>query len=340
MVILDISGWNHKPYISTGGTRNKTYVEAPDGTLHFFKTSLNKPNKNYVFEFWSEILAYEIGQLLGFDVLRYDVAIYQNQVGCISKSMIDTDKEVLNEGIRYLKAYDNTFNFDNKESRGRYSFQVIESSLQMFGLQRFLSDIIGIIVFDSIIGNGDRHQENWATISTHTAVTEPSPTPDTQRFWQRIRLWFKQNRSTPTQIQEELDMFRLIWNRNVRFAPIYDSGSSLARECSEEKIQTMLLNKNEFNGFIQRGQAEIRWHSQKLKHFDLIIQLKKLYRVEIETILERTLNRRNLSRMETLILNIDQGLPVEQKVVQLSNNRKQLIFNLLIERLKRLENLL
>jgi hypothetical protein len=338
--ILDISDWNHKPYISTGGTRSKTYVEAPDGTLHFFKTSLNKPGKNYIFEFWSEILAFEIGQSLGFNVLRYDVAIDQNQVGCISKSMIDTDKEVLNEGIRYLKAYDSTFNFDNKESRSRYSFQVIEESLQMFGLQRFLPDIIGTIIFDSIIGNGDRHQENWATISLHTAVTEPLPTPDTNRFWQRLQLWFRQNRSTPTQIREELDMFRLIWNRNVRFAPIYDSGSSLARECTEEKIQRMLLNKAEFEGFIQRGQAEIRWYDKKLKHFDLITQLKSLYRVEIESILERTLNRRNLAIIESLVLNTDKELPVEQEIVRLSDERKELIYKLLLNRLQRLEILL
>ena len=40
----------------------------------FFKTSLKKKEKDYTYEFWSEIIASEIGRLLGFDTLVYDVA--------------------------------------------------------------------------------------------------------------------------------------------------------------------------------------------------------------------------------------------------------------------------
>ena len=60
--------------MSTGGTRDKAVVEDADGQLYFFKTSLKKKEKDYTYEFWSEIIASEIGRLLGFDTLVYDVA--------------------------------------------------------------------------------------------------------------------------------------------------------------------------------------------------------------------------------------------------------------------------
>lgn len=48
-----------------------------------------------------------------------------------------------------------------------YTFQFISKALSEFSLENYIKNIIEIIVFDSIIGNSDRHQENWGILSTY-----------------------------------------------------------------------------------------------------------------------------------------------------------------------------
>lgn len=84
--------WNEQPWFSTGGTRAKKYLQAPDGKFYYFKRSQLRPGKDYTFEFWNEILAYELGTMLGFKMLRYDIAVDGDIMGCICQSMIDSEK--------------------------------------------------------------------------------------------------------------------------------------------------------------------------------------------------------------------------------------------------------
>lgn len=114
--LYTITNWLDQPYYSTKGTRNKTIVIGPKGEQYYFKTSLYKPGKDYKYEFWSEIIAYELGSMLGLNVLRYDLAIQGVRIGCLCKSMIESEKEILTEGVQYLQGYDP--NFAPADSKG------------------------------------------------------------------------------------------------------------------------------------------------------------------------------------------------------------------------------
>ena len=71
---FDISNWNEKPWYQTGGTRSKVIVENPANRKdYYFKTSLKKELKDYKHEFWSEIITSEVGTMLGFNMLKYDI---------------------------------------------------------------------------------------------------------------------------------------------------------------------------------------------------------------------------------------------------------------------------
>jgi hypothetical protein len=100
----DISLWQEHQQFNTGGTRNKSVYQNPDTELmYFFKTSLKKIKIDYKYKFWSEIIASELGHFLGFNILKYDIAFNGNDVGCISKSMVDQNqKESLIEGYKFL----------------------------------------------------------------------------------------------------------------------------------------------------------------------------------------------------------------------------------------------
>lgn len=96
----DITTWNEKPWYQTGGTRNKVIVENPENQKdYYFKTSLKRELKDYQYEYWSEIMASEVGIHLGFDMLKYDIAFNRGEMGCISQSMVTEGKNKLTEGI-------------------------------------------------------------------------------------------------------------------------------------------------------------------------------------------------------------------------------------------------
>ena len=250
--LYDITDWNAQPWYNTGGTRARNTFKRSGGEYYYFKRSQLKPGKDYKFEFWSEIIACEVGSSLGFNVLLYDVATDGDIMGCISVSMINPDKEELVEGVKYLQAHDNTFSPEDRTLRKLYTFQLIERALADFGLSKFIDQFIEIIVFDALIGNGDRHQENWAFINEYSSISR----------WAQFH-----EKSIP-------DLNRLLINLPLQsLAPIYDNGSSLGRELSEEKVIQLLEDKAQLNRYISKGSSEIHWNNRKFSHFDLIGQL-------------------------------------------------------------------
>lgn len=85
---IDISNWKKQIHVHTGGTRDKFIAISPeDDKKYYFKTSINRGLKNYKYEFWSEIIASELGDLLEFNLLHFDVASSDNRIGCLSKSI-------------------------------------------------------------------------------------------------------------------------------------------------------------------------------------------------------------------------------------------------------------
>jgi hypothetical protein len=167
--VLNISHWNQRLWFNTGGTRAKRLLHNPENDkIYYFKKSADK----FPYEFWSEIIAYELGQILQLDVLKYEVAVFENEIGCVSLSMIDSDEEELIEGGKYLQAHYPEFSPDDKKLRHQYTFQLIEETFVAYKLEHFIENILKIIVFDALIGNSDRHQENWAFISNYTKISK------------------------------------------------------------------------------------------------------------------------------------------------------------------------
>ncbi len=137
--------WSEQSWLSTGGTRAKKIIVSSEGKVYFFKQSQYKPatetklGKDFTYEFWNEIIAYELGTMLGFNMLRYDIAIDGDNMGCISESMIDLDSEELNEGLKYLKAFSPKYDVNNKEHRSWYTFDLIDNSLQAVKLEGYIN---------------------------------------------------------------------------------------------------------------------------------------------------------------------------------------------------------
>jgi hypothetical protein len=344
----DITGWNQQPWFSTGGTRDKKYIQGPEDKFYYFKTSLHKTNKDYRYEFWSEVIAYEVGKLLKFDILKYDIAKDGEKIGCLSESMIDSEKEELIEGFKYLQAFDNTFNPEDVQLRNQYSFQLIEGTLKSFHFNKFLSNIIDMLVFDALIGNGDRHQENWAFISNFTLMSKTlgQIILDIDELITSAPVFLKgvlktiYYKSETKKIRPEYVKVKLSFNKNLRFAPIYDNGSSLGRELSEEKVKTLLKKPDELQSYINRGKSEIHWEGKKLSHFSLLKKLRIHYQLEVDTSIQKVIKYFDNKKIEKIINEVDQSLPPTLAIYKVPDERKKLIYLIIALRKDKLAELL
>ena len=340
----DITNWNEKPWFQTGGTRSKVIIENPENRkIYYFKTSLKKEKIDYKYEFWSEIIASEVGTLLGFDLLRYDIAFNSKEIGCISESMTQEGVNKLTEGVSYLTGYDTTYNPKDKNSKKQYTFQLIFEALGFFQLSRFAENIIQIIIFDSIIGNSDRHQENWGIITTYNdiiATIEEIAKKEKKGFFEKqlFSLLAITSKAKRKDLENVVKNLHLIMPGN--FSQIYDSGSCLGRELSDEKTEQMLMDKSLIDTYIRKGVSEIHWEGKKLNHFDLIRKVNNVQPEMVRKTIQKVISNYNENKIQSIVNNIDLNLPKKLVSNKLPIKRKELVIKLITLRVQNLIELI
>ena len=349
--LYDITNWDELFWFSTGGTRAKKFLQSPDGKKYYFKQSYKKEVIDYKYEFWSEIIAGKIGKELMFDVLQYDLATDGNIMGCICESMIESDAQELNEGGKYLQALDNTFQPEVKATRSQYSFQLVQRAFEAFDLEEYMDKFIHMLIFDTLIGNSDRHQENWAFITTHGRISNLIIRLEKEvkdPFVKKIPVWIKKrfglqkvyNLETES-LSEEARLIKLYFQNVHSFSPIYDSGSSLGRELSMEKVAQMLTDKVQLDAYLRRGTSEVHWDGKKVNHFELIKNILQTSYAEMVIKRLRQLRRDfNGTKIEKIIYEVDDVVPETLAQYKLPEERKELIVKMITLRSQKLGALL
>lgn len=327
MEYYDVSNWPSKSFsTNTKGSRDKGILFEPNtGNEYFIKFPMKRENRDYSMETWSEILAYEIGTLLGFNVLRYDFGMLNGRPGCISKNMVNGYNESLIEGDSILMAYDPTYNPNEKSSYSRYTFSFVLKALKAAELAQYSEEFVKILIFDAIIGNSDRHQSNWGFIQKVKVKVEPK-----SRF-------LKKNLSMSLKIEIKREM-----------SPIYDSGCCFGREFGEEQIRERLVDINKFHSFIHKGLAELRIDSDSTKkksHFELlqsICNLSKDWNLFVFNEITRIVDvyKKNKAGIRDIISNIDLPLPDKFRTdFGLSEQRKEFVIKVIDSRINELKKI-
>lgn len=348
---IDASEWQEQPWYSSGGTRAKKVLQKPDGMEYYFKCSEKKPAKDgkpakeYKYEFWNEIIAYQLGKALGLNMLRYDIAVFGNEIGCLSPKMNITDDIQLIEVGRYMTALNENFIPENYASRKEYTFQLLEQTINHFKLSDYWEQLLQTLLFDALIGNTDRHQENWAFFGTSTVMSESYENMKKEVQSGKMS-WIKRMFTSPIIDHKKKDLniigkhAQLMFTHINSIAPIYDNGSSLARELTEDRVELLLNNEIALDDYINKGFAELHWDRVKLNHFKLIENLvKSSY---IETIMKSAvfLTEWDESVISMIFENLDKDLPAKWNEYCIPVKRKKLIIKIISLRFKKLKDLL
>ncbi len=250
--LVDVTDWAGDEVVYPEGSRPKsTFISPSDPGFDFLRPAhrylLKQSAQRYPAQFWAEIIAYRIGTFLGISVppafaaLDRRANIYGSLIEWFYVDHIQNDGfDRYVSGGQYMRR--RIPGYDMVKGK-QHNFQTVFSACQRYHLAGYLTDPplrhwAKVLLFDALIGNQDRHQDNWGL------------------------LW----------------RYRLIGDRNIgerekaRFAPAFDNGTSLGHEITEKNL-TVTTQAERIERYVQRGHHHMRWSLEDVKpagHFDLI----------------------------------------------------------------------
>lgn len=165
--VIDVSGWapdDEEPL----GARDKFWIRdnaTPDETWWLFKRPRAAGLPELGADLWAEVLASRIAELLPLPAAEARLAIWQGGHGVISKRV----GEGLVHGNELLSSHNPGYRTAQVGQVPGYDLDAIEVALDGYGsgepgLSAFES-FTGYLTFDALVGNTDRHHENWAVLT-------------------------------------------------------------------------------------------------------------------------------------------------------------------------------
>lgn len=243
------------------GARDKKALTAPlrvphdfliGGHRYLFKKSFNR----YPHQFWIEIAAYRLGCLMGVPVPPSFVAYdpITEEFGALIEWFYDfpgSPKQAYFDGGVYMMAIID--NYDMKVGK-QHNFDTISTMMKIFQRMKFMSDgwadsWAKIFIFDAIIGNTDRHHDNWGIV------------------------W------TPSEIERKT---------LATLAPAFDNGTSLGHEIIDRNL-SKYLDHDALMKYISRGTHHAKWDissHNKLSHADFIKVYVNKYPTSLKVMLD------------------------------------------------------
>lgn len=201
------------------GSKTKFWIRRGEDRWLF---KLARPNTG---EDWAEKVASEIAKRLVIETAQVELAEFEGQRGCLCQSFLKADDSWTlihgNEVLARLGDYDRF----KKQQQSDHTFANIVRALAH--LKPFPEDVVRdyvlprlaqYVVFDALIGNTDRHHENWGLL-----WSELPSLPDV----------------------------------GLEVAPTFDHASSLGRELTVAGCEKHLALKDGVARYVRRGRGGI-----------------------------------------------------------------------------------
>lgn len=160
------------------GTKRKFWYHDPLLGLCLFKYSRSDAGED-----WAEKVAEQLCVLLGIPHARYGLAEFGGQRGVTSPTLVDVGEELV-PGNRLLGAYDPTYPAEASRARVKVPQHTVAAIAEALdsnppvelppgenypaGVRSAWDLFTGYLLLDALIGNTDRHHENWAILTSST----------------------------------------------------------------------------------------------------------------------------------------------------------------------------
>lgn len=192
--------------VTVDGDAPKKFICIYDHSLLCSKHRSNRKNwiyyiaktghKWYPIESITELLLNRLGTVFGLCMADSRLALIGGQLRFLSRFFLNNSKEELVHGADILAGYLNETSLfieevdEQKLTRDLFTLQVIEkavSSMFLYQKDEILHELSKLIIYDTLVGNNDRHFFNWGIIRSIDNSFQPyfSPVYDTARglFW-------------------------------------------------------------------------------------------------------------------------------------------------------------
>jgi HipA-like C-terminal domain len=205
--VIDVAPWEYDANFGSypEGARSKDAVFPPDQLVseiiipkrrYLYKRS----DRRYPDQFWGEVVAYQVGCLLDVTVPPAFAAINTRlgDSGALIEWFYEDGKALFTPGGSYMQKL--IPEFDRKKGE-LHNFQYIELLCRFYSESHIIEESwietwADIFLFDALIGNTDRHQDNWGLLRTKGQTRWTiSPAFDNgtslghERFMEHVQNW-------------------------------------------------------------------------------------------------------------------------------------------------------
>jgi hypothetical protein len=239
--VVDLGDWkldDEHPYLDGSKPKNAYYCPAsghpaflePKRRYLFKKSRIEKNleqacDSRFKDQFWAEVVAYRIGCLAGIEVPPTFVAVREGQCGALIEWFHSDDFRMTpgtEEMVRLIPGFDR----DRGSQHNLHTLEEICNRYESLMPVHWSIHWSKIFLFDALIANTDRHQENWGIIWDN--VLDALPRGDKRENVQGVRARF------------------------VAWTPAFDNGTSMGFEFPEDMLDEKFI--------------EIRRHTEKGCH--------------------------------------------------------------------------
>ena len=295
-----------------GGTRPRlTFIHKDNKQKFFFKTYTHTPR-----EVWAECLASHIAELLDIKSQQVTIKTAPNGLEKVLRrrypKLLPDDWKPVGSLARNIfpKNVETTYGAAIVETPTKpLKLEDIESKLAIkyYASEDLTQSYADMVIFDALIGNMDRHHKNWGV------CTE-------QKYKQQLLL----------------DKKKLIPLRY--FTPLFDLGSSLMFELSDEKVQEMLNDESKLVNYVEKSKFGFILDSEgsKINMFALIeghIKTKSKWGKRFKKSLLKV-KKLDMLEVASLVIKMPMSDTLEYDL-----NRRKLLFKSLLMRYNRLSNI-
>lgn len=189
------------------GSKPKFWFQRSDGRWLF------KEAREHTGEDWAEKIASEIAKVVGIETATVELADFEGKRGCASRSFVDREAgQNLIHGNELLAGAVIGYDRNKKMNQSDHTLDnIYQTIMKIFPHQavytKVLQQLASYIVLDAIIGNTDRHHENWGLMLSVKKADDKS-----------VKML-------------------------ISVAPTFDHASSLGRELRDDRRAQILQNK-------------------------------------------------------------------------------------------------